>query len=251
MQKLREKSTQRLSWTERENERVQQMRAVASAPYEGAVQRLQALWTSLNIPEEVEPEPQVPEPVTYPTGFGTLTFDEIHNRTRGLAAHIMRKQYGLENEDDINDSLQFGYLKLWEKLQTDPGFAEGKSDRFVARSVCFRAKNERFRHLRHITRNDILPEETHAPGFRAHSWESRLSDLRIDLEWALAAVAAIFDNEPQRMMALYYATTDVTIKDMQELGLSRHTLRDHTRDVRTLLQAHLRGESDVGAAWQR
>jgi len=177
----------------------------------------------------------------YNTLSGARTFDQIHDQTRGLAAHIMRQEFYLDSYDDIEDSLQFGYWKLWEKLVKDPTWLDGKPDSYIAKSVCFRAKRERQRCIRYTMRNDILPETAHAPGYSRHGHEARQIDRFIDIQLALSAVANFLDNDPLRLFVLYYITTDVTIKDMQTFGLSRHTLRDHARAVRALLKAELRG----------
>lgn len=177
----------------------------------------------------------------YHPAFGAATFAQIFDRTCNLAAYIMRNEFWLDCDDDIDDALQFGYWKLWEKLEKDPTFIEGKSDSYIARSVCFRAKRERQRHIRHNMRNEALPEHIHAPGYAPHGGQIRAVERAIDLEWAMAAAADYFGDDQRRIYALYYATTDVTIKDMESLGLSRHTLRDHTNEVKRALRTLLRG----------
>lgn len=183
---------------------------------------------------------QVPCEPTYQTGFGTLTFTQLHDNTRNLAAHIMRQTYGIDNHDDIDDCLQFGYWKLWEKLERDPTFTHDKGPSYIARSVCFRAKRERYRNIRHRQRTQVLPEEIHPAGYAPHSRESREVDRRVDLERAIVGTAEFFADEPTTLLALYYVLTDVTGPDLRELGLSRHTLRDHALKARSVLRSHLK-----------
>lgn len=229
------------------NEQLAALREQVSAPYDQALLRLRFMQAQLKasapdaLVEKIEP--------TYATAFGMVTFEGLHDETRPIAAKIMRQSYGFDNPDEIDDCLQVGYLKLWEKLQRDPAFAAGKNRSYLANSVVFRAKRERYRHIRNAERCEGLPEERHPAGFAPHSRESRQIDRRIDLELAMGAVAELFRDDPARLMALYYATTQVTIKDMQSLGISRHTLRDHTKEAREWLKVCLHGESVPG--WQR
>lgn len=225
------------------DEALEAIRQRIAAPYDAALARLEALKARIVGPE---PACEPREPV-YATRFGTLTFDQIMEATYSYAFRVMQQGYGFENPQEIEDCLQFGFTKLWRRLQREPSFLDDKPKAFVTKAVIYAAKRERHRHIRHSLRTaPPLPEDAHAPVFAPHSRESRLADLRIDLERALAQVAEIVGDDEKRLMALYYATTDVTIKDMQALGYSRHTLRDHTKQIRDLLRSCL--ESERGLA---
>lgn len=222
-----------------ERETDAQFRERMAQPYNDALIRLRGLQSRLPN-NDPGPDP-LPEEPTYQTGFGEHTFTEIHDKTRRLAAHILRYQYGVEDHDDIEDCLQLGYLKLWQKLENEPEWALDKGDRYLARFVTMRTKSMRRSNITYDSRNEILPEDIHPPGFAPQSRESRQTDRRIDLQWAIDAVSELCGDNPLRMQALYYVLTSVGIKDMQEMGMSRHTLRDHTKTVRDLFRSELHG----------
>lgn len=100
------------------------------------------------------------------------------------------------NEADLDDGLQAGYLRLWERLQRQPELLEDKALAWIGKGLIFTALHAtrgdwQFRRHTHAHGDQPLEQPTHSskPGFRAHSKETRQTDIRTDLHQAIADAA--------------------------------------------------------------
>ena len=66
----------------------------------------------LNLWGRTPPTPHIP------TCLGYLTFGELHHSTVG---YMMCEHKSMSNPEVIDDCIQLGYPKLWQKLERKPG----------------------------------------------------------------------------------------------------------------------------------
>ncbi len=169
------------------------------APYHEALV-LAPLATAILCPERDAPN-ELPthtesSPIcTYPTSFGTFTFPELVERTRKYASFALHHTYQV-NQADIDDGLQMGFLRLWQRLQQQPQLLHDKSLAWIGKGIIFSALHAtrgdwQFRQKTLTDSEEALEGRTRASknGFAAHSWESRQTDIRIDLHYAIRGVA--------------------------------------------------------------
>lgn len=228
------------------------------ASYDSQEQRLAQLRQKLKCPTEDIPEalPQVlePPPITrYPTPLGIVDFPELHDRVRKYAAFVLRHTYQV-SEGDLDDGLQAGCLRLWQKLQRQPELLADKSLAWIGKGVIYAAL--------HATRGDwqyrrktLSPgEEASAAGaraaggaFRPHSRESRQTDIRADVHQAIITVAeTILNQKPGKrrdhdVWALYgLLMLHTSASETSRLfGVREQSLQAAYRRVREQLQAAL------------
>jgi hypothetical protein len=132
---------------------------------------------------------------TYPTPFGTLTFEELVERTRKYAAYSLRYTYQV-HEANIDDGLQADYLRLWQRLQAHPELLQDKSLAWIGKGIVFTALHAtrgdwQFRRHTLIEDGNVVEGEMWAAkkDFVAYSRESRQTDIRVDLHQAIEQVA--------------------------------------------------------------
>lgn len=176
---------------------------------------------------------------TYPTGMGTLTFEELYQRTSRITGYMMREQLGMSNPDDIDDCVQAGYFKVWQLLQKQPDLFADKPKRYIVQAVVFRSKVQRFSHQRHYRK---IVWDASAETNKRVGPTVRQIDTWIDLESALKTVGeyvAGLDN-PIYLLALYTLITQVRTRDVSRLfGCGVSTLNKAKRRVRLTLAGEL------------
>lgn len=211
----------------------------------------QRIAEAANLPlETVPPFPEQthcpqPEP-KYPTGFGTVTFEELYAATSRIVGSTMRDQLGMTNPEDIDDCMQVGYLKVWQQLQKQPDWFAGKPKKYIVQAVVLRSKAQRYAHLRHY-RKIVYDADA-----QAHQNDSgpTISQVEtwIDLSQSLQRVAehaTTLDN-PIYLLALYTLITDVKTQEVAKTtGHGLSTLTAAKRRVRTTLAKEL---PDYGTA---
>jgi DNA-directed RNA polymerase specialized sigma24 family protein len=214
-------------------------------------------------PEAGEP-PASAEPSrepSYPTPFGTLSFQELRERTRKYAAYALHHTYQV-NAADVDDGLQAGYLRLWERLQSQPELLEDKSLAWMGKGIIYQAL--------HATRGDWQfrrrtapdPEGTLDVGsrpakveFKAHSGETRQVDMRTDLHRAIQTIAErILTHEAGKrgdhdLWALYGLTMlQTSASEVSRLfGVREQSMQAAYQRVRGWLQEALPNYKPPGA----
>lgn len=231
------------------------------APYDCYEQHLKRLRKRLRptTPSESETSTEVrevwetPSDDTYPTPLGSLSFPELHERTRKYAAYALRVTYQV-NEADIDDGLQAGYLRLWQRLEQQPHLLADKALAWIGKGIVYTAL--------HATRGDWqFRQKTRADGeqalqvklppekgnLRAHSGESRQTEIRIDLHRAIGEVAERIltqqrgKRQDYDLWALYGLTMQqVSASELSRLfGVREQSMQAAYRRVRCQLQEAL------------
>ncbi|MBZ0285028.1 MAG: hypothetical protein K8L97_30110 [Anaerolineae bacterium] len=127
---------------------------------------------------------------SYLTTFGSFDFVQLVERTRKYAASVLRNSYQV-NEADIDDGVQAGYLRLWQKLQAEPQLLADKSLAWIGKGIIFtalHATHDDWQFRRHTQTNEEVSRISPKGGYTAHSWESRQADIRADLYQAVECV---------------------------------------------------------------
>lgn len=183
--------------------------------------------------------PDAPERM-YPVADGEMTFAQLHQRTSRIVGATLRDVYGMTNPEDIDDSIQSGYLKVWQKLQDNPDLFKGKPIRYVVTGVVMRSKAQRYAHLRH----------NHKLVFDADpNWLGSADDLKahrvdtwIDLADAIGAVSHAVMEEPVQLLALYTLITQAKAQHVRKLyGHSSKAITTARGQVRATLAEQLPG----------
>ena len=184
--------------------------------------------------------PETQPPPTYQTGIGCLSFDQLYHQTSRTVGYVMRQSLGMTNPEDIDDCMQSGYLKLWQKLQTHPDWLADKPKRYIVQAVVLRSKAQRFSHQRHYRK---LAYDADAEQPRSHDLlTTRQVDTWIDLERALAHVAHQVEDQPAALLGLYCLITQATTQDVADtFGHGYSTLAKKKRQVKADLAALLDG----------
>ncbi len=173
-----------------------QILAKIRAPYDAHEEQLKQIrqklkqrsnnnYTVSNVSQEDDYSSPTP---SYITSLGILSFAELHERTRKYAAFALGHTYQVRPAD-VDDGLQAGYLRLWERLQCEPRLLKDKSLAWIGKGIIFQAL--------HTLRGDwtyenhVQAEEGRSSTDRrgTQSLESRQTDIRIDLHQAIAKVA--------------------------------------------------------------
>jgi hypothetical protein len=138
-----------------------------------------------------EPKQAVDESVDtirYPTATGSLTFEAVCEGTRRYAAYIFFHRYHL-HPSSVDEALQAGYSRLWERLHTNPDYLTHKDVPGIGQQVVFEglhAFRPEQRYQRQVT---AFTSKEKPSTSRPHSVESRQTDLRLDVQQAIKEVA--------------------------------------------------------------
>lgn len=179
------------------------------------------------------------EPV-YPVKASHMTFAQLYERTSRIVGSVLCDVYGMTDPDDVDDCLQSGYLKVWQKLQADPQMFKDKPIRYVVTAVLLRSKVQRFAHIRHHRKmaSDFDP-----------NWLGSVDDLKahrvdtwIDLADAIATVAHAVMEKPVDLLALYTLITQAKAQHVRKLyGHSSKAITQARKRVRATLAGELPG----------
>lgn len=189
----------------------------------------------------------------YPTRWGALTFTEIHERTRKYASFMV-----FQFRREVDDALQVGYLKLWQRLQAEPQYLVDKGAPWIARFVYFAGLNLQHREVCIQQRSTAYEEDNGdtddipVSGLSrtgGHSHESRQADTRIDLLSAITSTAHYIlalpaGKEQDRLLWALYGMTmlQIHVTKFSHLFRVSHkaSVKAYAR-VRLLLQQRLEG----------
>lgn len=210
-----------------------------------------------SILQSVEPQ--------YRTFWGSLSFDEIYERSYRYAYSLLYRDHRF-NPDNVEDGLQVGYLKLWQRLKKEPDLLSDLNIAWLGKFIFnaafhTRQQEQRITNKEYKPRNpqDILSEgfeffELGTGTYRKHSPESRQTDTRIDLEWAITATATIILQLPsgkeqdRQLWALYGITAlQVQVTEASQLfSVNHHAMKAAYIAVQRKLQANLREYTPSG-----
>ena len=175
-----------------------------------------------------------------PPDFGTVTFEQLYQKTSRIVGSIMRDVHGMTNPEDIDDCMQAGYLKVWQQLQKDPDCFVDKPKKYIVQAVVFRSKAQRFSHKRHY--NKIIYDADPIVQRSASIMTTGQVDTWIDLEQALGHVARQIEDAPAALLGLYCLITQASIQDVATtFGYGYSTLTKKRRQVKEDLAATLDG----------
>ena len=133
-------------------------------------------------------ETELADATHYPTATGSLTFESLCEATRRYAAYIFFHRYHL-HPTSVDEALQAGYSRLWERLHANPDYLIDKNAAGIGQQVVFEglhAFRPEQRYQRQVT---TLTGKEKPSASRPHSVESRQSDLRLDVHEAIRTVA--------------------------------------------------------------
>lgn len=209
---------------------------------------------SSSIRSAIRPFPRV---ATYPTGWGgEMSFEQISEQIRPLAAKMLLRQYRVWPQD-LDDCLQNGLMYIWEQLTADRNYLSTWSRLATAIKVCYRSKSTSIRkqNLRYEYMEDFWakhdfkhPEEMRIGGLErfkiaGEHWATwaTLTDIRIDIERAVLAVYEQVKDDSAGLLALYAATTSVTSKDLAYVvpGKGEDAIRWRAAAIRNQLRGML------------
>lgn len=189
---------------------------------------------ALSITSEIEPE--VPEEPQYATIWGQITFADLYRRTQRVAGAVMVNAHGMTNPEDVDDCLQAGYLKVWQRLQNEPDWLVDKPKRYIVQAVVLHSKSQRFSHNRHY-RKLVYDAEPHAVSGLAHIPQL---ETWIDLQQALTQVATAIEDQPALLLAFHSLITHTPVEEISTTsGYAKGTLYGHRRVVRRALASAL------------
>lgn len=183
-------------------------------------------------------EPQS-EPV-YHTGIGSVTFEQLYQKTSRTVGYVMRERHGMTNPEDIDDCMQAGYLKVWQQLQKNPDCFADKPKRYLVQAIVFRSKAQRFSHQRYYHK---IVYDADAEKQRSVSiMTTDQVDTWIDLEQAISHVAHQVEDKQEALLGLYCLITQATVQDIAAtFGYGYSTLTAYKRQVKGELAAALDG----------
>ena len=193
---------------------------------------LPALAEALPSPNgHLSPEPDA-APV-YHTGLGPLSFEQLYEKTSRTVGYVMREKLGMRNPEDVDDCMQAGYLKVWQKLDTEPDWLADKPKRYIVQAIVFRSKAQRFSHQRHYRK---LVYDARAPvGSAQPQVTTARLEVWMDIAQALAHTAQALEEDPLMLLSLYTFITQAKATEVsQAFGVNYKTLakrRPHTRDL--------------------
>lgn len=183
-------------------------------------------------------EPAVPDTI-YDTGLGPVTFAELYQRTSRIVGYSLYSQYGLTNPEDVDDSMQAGYLQVWRQLQREPGRFAGKPLRYIVKAVVFQSKSQRFARARHYRK---LAYDADSSRCGADTVSASRMDTWIDLETAITRTAQAVEDHPALLLSLYTVITQTKAQDIRRtFGHSSKALTNGRHEVRARLRACLPG----------
>ena len=195
---------------------------------------------SLQAPPEASPPPNgstdfEPQPTpVYHTGLGCLSFDQLYQQTSRTVGYVMRESLGMTNPEDIDDCMQSGYLKVWQKLQVDPHWLADKPKRYITQAVVLCSKAQRYSHLRHYRK--IVYDAQPGIGEAYHHLTTKCVDTWMDIAQALGQVAGAVEDDPLMLLSFYTLITDTKAVDVsRELGVNYKTLAKRRPKTRSLV----------------
>jgi len=186
-----------------------------------------------------------PREDVYPTRWaGERTFAQIMDDCTPLAAYLIRR-YKKINPHEFPDALQRGFMVVWERLSQNPSlFAD--ADKIAVAGIVRSNFGDNYhqRHQRHLSLDALedqgldAADEWMVTGFEANRTEvwaawATATDLRIDIERIMGRLADIYQKmcEPhgfRHLVALYYLTTQVELKDAALIAdINHHHLLDN------------------------
>jgi DNA-directed RNA polymerase specialized sigma24 family protein len=182
--------------------------------------------------------PETPPEKTYQTGFGAVTFDHLYQHTHRIAGSIMRHSLGMTNPQDIDDCLQEGFLRVWQKLESEPDWLADKPKRYVVQAVVLRSKAQRYSHQRHYRKMVWDADPTRQ--FDHNPLTTNQVDTWLDIAQALGKVASAVEDDPLMLLSLYTLITDTQAVDVsRELGVNYKTLAKRRPKTRALVAREL------------
>lgn len=184
--------------------------------------------------------------IRYPTADSSLTFETLREVTRRYAAYIFFRQYHL-HPTSVDEALQAGYSRLWERLHTKPDYLIDKNATGIGQQVVFEglhAFRPEQRYQRQVT---ALTGKEKPSASRPHSIESRQSDLRLDVQEAIRVVAERILKEKSKkrqdhdLWALYGLTMlHTTAQETSALfGVRKQSMQKAFGRVKTMLREAL------------
>jgi hypothetical protein len=235
------------------------------ARYDQRLRQLVALRRRLpQVPpteDDLPPSVATPEapPAVFTTCFGDLTFEALYQRTYKYATVILHRTYHLQVEE-IEDGLQGGYLALWQRLCQQPDLLADKSLAWIGRFIAYGALHAtrsdwQFKKRTETGGREDTPAGSSTPlHARAHSWETRSVDLRLDLHAAIVACAQTLLDQPvsksrdHDMWALYgLLMLDACAAETSRLfAVREQSMQAAYTRVRRLLQQRLRDYTPRG-----
>lgn len=186
---------------------------------------------------------------TYATGMGRVTFEQLYQQTSRIVGFVMRESWGMTNPEDIDDCMQAGYLKVWRQLQQQPDLFADKPKTYIVKAVVFRAKAQRYSHLRHY-RKLIYDAPVAGLSTINHPTPDQI-DTWIDLQQALTCVANVVvgDATLVNLVALYTLITSVKTQEVIRLfGWGKGSLTRPKRRLRSALACQLCGYGGVATS---
>lgn len=183
-----------------------------------------------------ETELEEPEEPQYATVWGQITFADLYQRTQRTAGAVMVNAHGMTNPEDVDDCLQAGYLKVWQRLQKEPDWFVDKPKRYIVQAVVLHSKSQRFSHNRHY-RKLVYDAEPHAV-----SGIAQVPQLEtwIDLQRGLTQVFTAIENQPAMLLAFHSLITHTPVEEISMTsGYAKGTLYGHRRVVRRALASAL------------
>lgn len=188
--------------------------------------------------ESETPSSEVVEQV-YDTGIGRVTFAELYAKTSRIVGASLRDMYQLTHPEDVDDCIQSGYFKVWQRLQKTPDLFKDKPKRYIVRAILFRSKAQRFSHNRHY-RKIVWDAEPERPANRADDFNARRADTWIDLAQALATVVHQIGEDRVTLLGLYCLITQATTQDVAKVfGHGQWTLCKAKKRVAAMLAGQL------------
>jgi DNA-directed RNA polymerase specialized sigma24 family protein len=188
---------------------------------------------SVSLDGHQKPEKHETPPVTYPTRWGgAMTLEQIvTDPVVRRAAFAKAGQLGLNNEDR-EDCVQQGFIRLWQNLQDDPRLLADKGPVWVGIYVAYGGNAKQFyRHnMRQRTFTHPLWDGPNADEYPIPGWSSRerpipadwttIADENIDVNRFLSAMNQRYAHDPRKQIALQAVTGAISAKEAaQQLGM--------------------------------
>jgi DNA-directed RNA polymerase specialized sigma24 family protein len=178
------------------------------------------------------PQAEVTDPneQTYPTGWlGEATFAQIHDDLIPNMGRLLR--YYRKPTTYIPDLLQSAFMRLWQDMVAEPTLLADATKGDALRLVLNRVRTPYF--IRRLSQREVyleeLAERSGEPDafiiegfegryYKDHAEFARAVDIRIDFEQVIAQMAEKYADSQPHLAALYYITTDVSLKEAAALA---------------------------------
>ena len=204
--------------------------------------------------------PQLPAPTgepRYASQWGCLTFEELYQRTYRYMYKVLQSKETVPI-DQIEDGLQIGYLRLWQRLEANPNLLLDKPMAWLAKFMYYSALLVNPKTQQRITTTSDLQADADIANRVALDEitivqkkavpKARQSDTMIDIMEAITATANHVltlpsSKEQDRMLWALYSLTalDVQVTEAAKLfGVNHHrSMKRAYAYVRADLQSHL------------